>query len=210
MLSFRISGGAVHELPYNPAALFQELAAQLQYQMDTAVPLAFYLRGQPLSMTAQVSDVPIRATDYITVLRPSDPHGHATSARGYRETRALPPRDELPDLAQEPPDLSEKVGVLMELGAGLFSVEQCQAALRSAFYNPDRATMYLFAAPAPEPREHTAEGRSPIAPGDADVVQEIAEETSRDPRIVAQVYIMANRDRDNTYRTLMNLPEDDD
>jgi hypothetical protein len=191
----------VHEIAYNPAALFEELAVQLQYQMNTTDALEFYLRGRPLSMSAQVSDVSIGATDYITVLHPGDAHGRAAAPRRSREARGLPPRDERPDLGQDPPDFCERVDALMELGAGTFSVEQCQIALRSAFYNSDRATIYLFGN-----RVEHVDAASQLTDEDAEIVHQIAEETTTDPRIVAQIYLMADRDRDSAYRTVVDLP----
>lgn len=75
-----------------------------------------------------------------------------------RPKRGLPLRTEILVPKSDPPDFDEKVQALVELGDGRFTRENVEKALRVSFFNPDRASTYLFSGnipDSPEPKVNT-------------------------------------------------------
>lgn len=69
-----------------------------------------------------------------------------------RPRRPLPRRTDLEIPDKDPPDFEQKVQILMELGdkSMPFKREDVEKALRVSFFNPDRASLYLFSGSIPD------------------------------------------------------------
>lgn len=177
-LRFRTVTGEEFELPANPSQNISDLIITVQETLNDPkyTNIILIYQGDTLDPSEKVSSIGTPGEeDFILVKnskrrakakKETPPENEEVKSPSFAENeetnlektpssqpvhrrpkRGLPKRDDI-EIQRDPPDFKERVDALVELGG--FDRKDCEKALRMSFFNPDRASAYLFSGNIPD------------------------------------------------------------
>ena len=197
---FQGPDGTSVTLDTNPDAFVEDIIFWVRdvFNIPEARPVSLFCNKVELDGSAIFGEV-VEPNSCVLVKIPTK--DDASSGQAKRPKRALPPRDGLvPD--KDPDDFETKLTALMEIGEPLYEDQaelrrDCEKALRMAFYNVDRASMYVISKSIPDVLRSDVE-RNPESwrsqyPDKVAFVEGLIQQFSNlDESYVVQICIMCN------------------
>ncbi|OHT16024.1 hypothetical protein TRFO_13509 [Tritrichomonas foetus] len=241
-LTFRTMAGEEYEIPANPAATVADLILTLKETMcvndEQCNSTNFVLlhEGQRLNPDDTVESLGISDPNDFIIIKPvrakkaqirettpesSSPSQQEQPVQTRRKRYGLPRRDEIKIPDRDPPDFEEKVQIL--LGIGNFNREDAEKALRVAFFNLDRASLFLISGNIPNapraginsrPWRTRNDQNKPeivqtfeLSEEQMDLIKDLINETGKDFSIVYQTAIACDFKRDETLQCLCTMDD---
>ena len=150
---FKVADGTVKQLDINPSAEVQDIFEWLRevFQIPDHKAISLSYNGQNLENNVVFGDVvPTNAEVSVKITTV-----HAEGAK-RRSRRDLPARDGAKLPTNDPDDFNQKVAALMEIADDSEPQDElrtrCEKALRMAYYNVDRAGLYVLSRQIPDKR----------------------------------------------------------
>jgi hypothetical protein len=200
---FRTAQGHDYTIDANPASQFCDLAHELRaYDAKLPEELEFYYHGRLIPDSTSVTAIEIDPNSPNIIVKPKAVIQHAPRDR-YR----LPPRGDTLRNKPVPPDIDDRIDLLMDIGA--LSREDCLDALETSFFDvPCAARLLMKDLFEFEVREETPEPPvdiSDIIREHQEVIDDLVLRTSREQLDVAQVLGSCDWDPEKALDILMEM-----